>query len=129
MLSEITQSSTPHPPKSLQVYSPHSPTPALPLSARRVEEGGGGQKTQDVTFLQQLTALKCEQMNRNPECSQETWSAVESAVSQSRKQLKSSTVESQRSQTDRRLTEGQRLDPDVELHNRKQECSTCEVLV
>lgn len=67
MLSEITQSSTPHPrglKKSLEVYSPHSPTPALPLSAPRVEEEEeGGRKQRTVTFLQQLTAVKHEHVN------------------------------------------------------------------
>lgn len=50
--------------KSLEVYSPHSPTPALPLSAPRVEEEEeGGRKQRTVTFLQQLTAVKHEHVN------------------------------------------------------------------
>ena len=55
---EITQSFD-HEAKSLKVYSPHSPTPALPLSARRVEEEEeeeeeeGGRKQRTVTFLLQ----------------------------------------------------------------------------
>lgn len=51
---EITQSFD-HEAKSLKVYSPHSPTPALPLSARREEEEEeeGGRKQRTVTFLLQ----------------------------------------------------------------------------